>query len=63
MSDGQPLTEQLLRMLDPILTDPRLSLYVFYNGMQWWYTDNVFRFKTYGLIETYVGELMMFLLD
>jgi hypothetical protein len=37
--------------------DPRLSLYVFYNGSKWWYTDNreYDSKKTYGLIETFVG--------
>lgn len=37
--------------------DPRLSLFVFHNGVKWWYTDNraYNPQKTYGLIETFVG--------
>jgi len=37
--------------------DPRLSLYVYHNGLEWWYTDNreYDSRKTYGLIETFVG--------
>jgi hypothetical protein len=37
--------------------DPRLSLYVYHNGMQWWYTDNreFDSKKSYGIIETFIG--------
>lgn len=37
--------------------DPRLSLYVYHNGMKWWYTDNreYDIQKSYGLIETFLG--------
>ncbi|MEA4982615.1 MAG: RagB/SusD family nutrient uptake outer membrane protein [Paludibacter sp.] len=59
MNDGQPFDwNNPSHAADPYANrDPRLSLYVYYNGMQWWYTDNRFydSKKTYGLIETYVG--------
>jgi hypothetical protein len=59
MSDGQPFDwNDPSHAADPYANrDPRLSLYVYYNGMQWWYTDNRYydSKKTYGLIETFVG--------
>lgn len=59
MNDGQPFDwNRPEHAADPYANrDPRLSLYVYYNGMQWWYTDNR-EFdpkKTYGLIETFTG--------
>ncbi|MCX6309258.1 MAG: RagB/SusD family nutrient uptake outer membrane protein [Bacteroidia bacterium] len=60
MSDGQPFDwnnpDQAANPYEN--RDPRLSLYVFYNGEKWWYTDNreYDSKKTYGLIETFVGS-------
>ena len=59
MSDGQPFDwNNPTHAATPYENrDPRLSLYVFYNGSKWWYTDNreYDSKKSYGLIETFVG--------
>lgn len=59
MLDGQPFDwNNPMHAANPYENrDPRLSLFVYYNGMKWWYTDNreYNPQKSYGLIETYVG--------
>ncbi|MCK9507341.1 MAG: RagB/SusD family nutrient uptake outer membrane protein [Pigmentiphaga sp.] len=59
MRDGQPFNwDNPVHASNPYVNrDTRLSLYVYYNGMKWWYTNNreYDSKKSFGLIETYVG--------
>jgi hypothetical protein len=59
MIDGQPFDwSNPVHAANPYANrDPRLSLFVYHNGLQWWYTDNreFDSRRSYGLIETFVG--------